>query len=291
MTVSQMLTFDIAFTLNNAYAEPLRVLLTSIMESNPKYFLRFHVVCSEFSEENRVKNAKLIDFFGNASIDYTEVNPQRFQGMKLPDYRVFPLETYYQFILADVFKDLDRILYLDVDIVVKGDLAPLYTMDLSGAYCAGVADFRCERIGHKYVLGMSASDTYVNSGMLLHNLKKIREDGKDAQLFEDTLALESRIRYADQDVINYTYRGFIKPVDSIYNYGTPYVRYQFWKRYDAVVIHYLGRTKPWRKWNPMQLHEAYYKFEKQMKAILGEPFNLFAVALHRMVTVRFGAKT
>lgn len=286
-----MLVLDIAFTLNNAYAEPLRVLLTSIMASNPKHTLRFHVICSDFSHENRLKNQTIIDYFKNGSIDYKEIDPAMFQGMRLPDYRVFPLETYYQYLLGDVFKELDRILYLDVDIVVRGDLAPLWEMNLDGFYCAGVVDFKCDKNGHKYVLGMSDSDVYVNSGVLLHNLTKIREDKKSQQLFADTFNLKDIIKYADQDIINYTYRGSVKAIDSIYNFGSSYVNRQFSKRRNAVIIHYLGKTKPWRKWNPLRLHEVYYRFEWQMKKILGEPFSLFGMIIQRVFLVRFRAKT
>lgn len=286
-----MLVLDIVFTLNNAYAEPLRVLLTSIMASNSAHFFRFHVICSDFSVENRFKNQKIIDFFKKGSIDYKEIDPAMFEGMRLPDYRVFPLETYYQYLLGDLFKELDRILYLDVDIVVKGDLAPLWRVDLNGFYCAGVADYKCEKNGHKYILGMANSDVYVNSGVLLHNLEKIRADKKSKELFTDTFNLKEIIKYADQDVINYTYRGSIKEVDNIYNFGPSYVRHQFSKRHEAVIVHYLGRTKPWRKWSPFRLHEVYYRFEKQMKQILGEPFSLLAMAIHRVFVVRFRTKT
>jgi len=285
-----MLVLDIVFTLNNAYAEPLRVLLTSIMASNPDHFIRFHVVYSDFSDENRVKNQKLIDYFKNASIDYKEIDPAMFHGMRLPDYRVFPLETYYQYLLVDIFKELDRILYLDVDIVVRRDLMPLWKIDLTGFYCAGVIDYKCDKNGHKFVLGMANSDVYVNSGVLLHNLKKIREDKKSQELFEDTFNLKDIIKYADQDVINYTYRGYIKVLDTIYNFGSSYVNRQFKKRRDAVIVHYLGRTKPWRKWNPLRLHEVYYKFEKQMKKILGEPFSYFGMAMNRVFIVRLRSK-
>jgi len=285
-----MLVLDIVFTLNNAYAEPLRVLLTSIMASNPNNFIRFHVVYSDFSDENRIKNQKLIDFFKNASIDYKEIDPAMFQGMRLPDYRVFPLETYYQYLLVDLFKELDRILYLDVDIIVKGDLAPLWNMDLTGFYCAGVVDYRCDKNGHKYVLGMADSDVYVNSGVLLHNLNKIREDKKSQELFADTFNLKDIIKYADQDVINYTYRGSIKVIDNIYNFGSSYVSSQLWRHHKVVIIHYLGRTKPWRKWNPLRMHEVYYKFERQMKQILGEPFSLFSIIIHRVFVARFRTK-
>ncbi|MFN5447344.1 MAG: glycosyltransferase family 8 protein [bacterium] len=286
-----MLTLDIAFTLNNAYAEPLRVLLTSIMASNSEHHLRFHVICSDFSDENRLKNQKIIDFFKNGSIDYKEIDPVMFEGMRLPDYRVFPLETYYQYLLVDVFKELDRILYLDVDIVVNGDLAPLWNTNLTGFYCAGVVDFKCDKNGHKYVLGMTDNHIYVNSGVLLHNLEKIRADKKAQELFADTFNLKDIIKYADQDVINYTYRGSIKEIDNIYNFGSSYVNRQFWKRRNAVIIHYLGRTKPWRKWNPLRLHEVYYRFEWQMKKILGEPFNLFTMAINRVLVARMRKKT
>jgi len=281
---------DIAFTLNNDYAEPLRVLLTSILVTNPRSFIRFHVICSDFSEENREKNQRLMDHFKNGSIDYSAVDPTRFARFRLPDYRIFPPETYYQYVLADVFPHLDKILYLDVDIVVNGDLLPLWNLDLTGYYCAGVVDYGCEKKGHKKVLGMADSDIYINSGVLLHNLAKIRADKKSEALFADTVKLEKQIKHADQDVISYTFRGAVKALDSIYNFGTPNVRHELLKRHRAVILHYLGRTKPWRKFNPFQMHRAYYRFERQMKQILGEPYHGAALLWQRLVMARLHAR-
>ncbi len=93
---------------------------------------------------------------------------------------------------ADRVKDLpERLIYLDTDTVLCGDIEELYRVDLAGAELGGVRDF----YGHRF-FGMN----YLNSGVLLLDLKKIRETGLFRRAIEACAA--KKIFLPDQTAIN-----------------------------------------------------------------------------------------
>ena len=92
-------------------------------------------------------------------------------------------------------RELDRILYLDCDVIVLGDLKPLYETDMGSCTAAGVRD--C--LGRSYLqnIGLEPDGLYCNSGVLL-----IRPDKWDEEEFIRFFRNNSAIRYPDQDIIN-----------------------------------------------------------------------------------------
>ena len=105
--------------------------------------------------------------------------------------------------LHRVFPQYDRILSLDVDTIVAHDIGELWDIDIDDYYIAG-----CKEL-HK-----SSSNLYVNAGVMLLNLAKLR-DGKGDELIK---ALnENRYAFNEQDCINQLCRGGILEIPSIYN--------------------------------------------------------------------------
>jgi len=102
-----------------------------------------------------------------------------------------------------IFPQYDRILSLDVDTIVARDIGELWDIDIDDYYLAG-----CKEL-HK-----SSFNLYVNAGVMLLNLAKLR-DGKGDELIK---ALnENRYAFNEQDCINQLCRGGILEIPSIYN--------------------------------------------------------------------------
>ena len=157
----------------------------------------------------------------------------------------------------------DKCIYLDTDIVVEGDITELYNVDADWDeyYCAGVRDCltitRAEWfLKHKDLLGIPSMDRYINAGVLLINLKQIKEDSllhrlEEAGYREDFL-------FYDQDAINSVcYEGIkliplkydVMPQVFFHNNSEIYSNYGRENVLDAkkspVVIHYMDKYKPW----------------------------------------------
>ena len=160
-----------------------------------------------------------------------------------------------KFDICDMLSQYDKILYLDGDIIVRKDLQDLYNVDLQDNYVACVV----------HSLGIVSGEKKMNSGVMLLNAKKIREENTKKILFETRKALGDR-KSMDQETFQIVFadkKMFLEPkynimMDKIdyekkyysinsYNqfYGTTYKsRKEILD--SAVIMHYTGAVKPWK---------------------------------------------
>lgn len=196
------------------------------------------------------------------------------------------VETYYRILgLKLLPENMDRILYLDVDMVIKGSLLPLYETDLSGKAFAVCEDIFGKINGfheaNKRRLSIPPEYSYFNAGVMLFNLALLREEQAADRMLENIYRDYERYEYNDQDVMNEMYYDRLVWVGwDMYNcppchfyldkaasaHGdVVFADYEMMKRmgddpeqflqnylnltqgiYDqAAVIHYLADTKPW----------------------------------------------
>ncbi len=149
-------------------------------------------------------------------------------------------------LLADKIEEIpDKILYLDIDIMVGNDLTKLYNIDITNYEYAAVKE--------KYGCWIIRPD-YINAGMLLLNMKKIKETG----LLEKARNLLKRrkLLFADQDAIFWsTTKKLILP--RIYNEQSKF------NKKDTVICHFCKRlmfrpyphTENYKQWNIEEVHK------------------------------------
>ena len=228
---------DICFAINDTYLEPLMVTLYSLLKSNVNSTFRFYVISNNLSECCQTRLQRFLGKFPLAEIELVSVDASRFQDLKISiDY--ITIETYYRYVLAELFPTLDKILYLDADLVVVGDISELWNTELGANYAASVHDTYIERIGYKQEIGFEESDLYINAGVILFNLDAIRKDNIIPQFFEQT---NRAFRFQDQDVLNVVFRKKIVRLPDKFN-----VLYSKKSKLDtANIIHYTGVHKPW----------------------------------------------
>ncbi|MBQ8871108.1 MAG: glycosyltransferase family 8 protein [Alphaproteobacteria bacterium] len=266
-----MLKTNIVFAVNDGYAEKLGVTVVSILENNKNDNFSFYVLSSDFSEKSKQKLSEIKKKYQNFSIEYIEPDKSLFAGLKL-NIEYISIETYYRYIIANILPSADRALYLDADLVVNGSLSELYNTDIGKYYCAGVKDYHIDKIGYKSQIGFSDDDLYINAGVLLLNLEAIRKENLVEKLFENTKIFANSISYQDQDIINITFKGKIRPLDSIFNFATINTKKEKNKRQTAVVIHYTGKRKPWHKGCKNKMRKVWNKYFYIYKKIVGENF-------------------
>ena len=144
----------------------------------------------------------------------------------------------------------DRVIYLDSDIVVNLDIGEVWDIDMKGSALAGVRDdFLSSK--HRSFLSPEALSArlngcdlsaYVNSGMLVFDLRKLRNEGKENLLEPCSQWFERHrhsARYLDQDFLNAHFRGDITLVDERFN------RHGSTGDTENTIIHYTGPVKPW----------------------------------------------
>ena len=180
----------------------------------------------------------------------------------------------YKMLIADKLPRLDKALYLDTDVIVRGDLSELFATDLGDAYLGGVPNMLNqvtlrERISAQAEL--KEMDWYVNAGVLLLNLAAIRRDGVASRW----QALLGRFAGSvDQHILNHVCRGRIAFLPLRYNVclsnldlyrdGTAHAFAspgECRRAYDdPVIFHFTLRTKPWDYYDLPFAHEWFRHF-------------------------------
>jgi lipopolysaccharide biosynthesis glycosyltransferase len=178
--------------------------------------------------------------------------------------------TYLRFMLPDLLRSLRRVIYLDADVVVHRDIGDLWRTPLGGHPIAGVRDFpiiaendRQERAGEgrlvryfREVLHIDP-ETYVNAGVLLLDLHRLRLDSFGARGLAISRDRHSELKWGDQDVINIEFDGRKNLLDSRWNFIPalderklqslrPGLRVEALRQREGPFItHHAGPNKPW----------------------------------------------
>ena len=113
----------------------------------------------------------------------------------------------YRLMIPRLLGDVDRCVYLDSDLVVEGDIAELFDVDLGEKCVGGVRDCEVYRDSDDWrsILGIPSLAGYINSGVLLMDLRRIRDLHLDVVL--ERLGYNDEYRYNDQDAINVAFYG------------------------------------------------------------------------------------
>lgn len=169
-----------------------------------------------------------------------------------------------KFELPNIFDELDTILYLDGDIIVKNRIDDIFNLDITGYYAAAVKD---AGVLYNKSLKNNLSNEYFNSGVMYLNLSLMRSHQISELLFEEKYSSED-ITLMDQNVFNKVFKGKVLLLSSFYNtlyvnlvrathfhglsisqinrfYGTDYKSIQEMGN-QAAIIHYASVEKPWK---------------------------------------------
>lgn len=152
------------------------------------------------------------------------------------------------FVGSQLPSDVDRVLYLDGDVLVRGSLAPLLATDLDGATVAACPDYWGQHHAWRDPVFRSLTDAppaagYFNSGVMVIDLAAWRRDAVERAVLEVVAGNDRALRNLDQDVLNAVLWDRWLPVDwRRWNY--PGSR-PGWFSGDASIVHFFGPHKPW----------------------------------------------
>ena len=247
------------------YVMPTSVAIQSMIDSKPKdVSYTIHIIASALSAETEEQFRKFSS--DTLLIDIIRENAEkRFSGYHDFDPNSIcaaSISALLKFVIADLLPNLERVLYLDGDLIVKTNLEEIYYTDIRDYYAAAVVDSGSIYFKHEYVKKVK---NYFNSGVMLLNLNKIREDNMVAVLLKTKKELKDT-SLMDQNVFNLVFDGKVKLLPVIYNfmpvslyrsdakwnieqincvYGTDFDnKKQLYA--SAKIIHYSSKDKPWK---------------------------------------------
>jgi len=198
-----------AYCLDDGYAECTCVSMASML-ANTKSKIHFHVISNRLSDENKAKLSSLSERFSHGKWSFHEFS---FDSNKFEIGNTYlTIETYYRFFLPAILPDLERILYIDGDTVINGDISELYNTNL-GAHTAGVIvdSFSSKLTERNKAIGFNNDDLYFNAGVILIDLRKFKKYKFDKQISTIIPKLYKKLKKlnqgwsADQELLNYRF--------------------------------------------------------------------------------------
>lgn len=257
---------NILVTLDENYIPYLNVMLASLLYSNRDCCFDVYLLHSSIKEENVTETRKLLENHGKLIM----INAQNIGLEGAPTTSRYPQEIYYRIFAARYLpKTLDRILYLDPDIIVNGSLKKLYMLPMDEYYFAAASHTGgFLRKVNSIRLDMDEDSQYINSGVMLMNLELLRKEQNYDDVFRFIEKRKKFLVLPDQDIISSLYGSKIYALDSfrynmtekLYKRHAPFEKdiNIDWVRKHSVIIHYCGRNKPWRENYSGQL-DVFYK--------------------------------
>ncbi len=247
---------NILLSVNDTYVFPSRVLITSIAENNKTEQVVIYLFYHDLSQAGRNLIEKTAVETGNVTVNFVFIEKQLFSNMpmKAEMNPYITIETYYRLAISEKLPDnIDRILYLDTDMVVNGSLKELYSLPFQGNMAIVCEDLglRLNRKARKKVyenLGFDNADRYFNAGMLLINADLFRQNYSLNAFQRFISEYYEKLIFHDQDVLNYLWKNSVQYTDyNKYNarpFYYPYTRKSESILNNAVIIHY--GEKPWQ---------------------------------------------
>lgn len=280
-----MQKLNIVFTIDKNYVQHFTVACTSLLENNSEFIDKIYLVHS-ITENDILEKEKLKISLNYFKQKYNIVIEQIFLFNNVLDkFKIshhITKATYFRLLLPEILPDnIDKILYLDSDIIVNGilnDLLKLNFVIKNDVYlnCSTLSEsmntdneYYLMAVDHQHEISIPQLERlrmighsglkYFNAGVMYINLKKWRDDNISNKLIENAIKHNDHIILWDQDVLNitfdmqwgeldYSYNAFNLTAEDINN--------------ELKIIHYISSLKPWHFDNNHPYKYLYWKYLK-----------------------------
>ena len=273
---------NIVCATDDNFVQHCSIMLTSLLVNNSD--VQIYVLTEGLKPENEKLIREEVEDKGG-KVDFCIVDSSIVEKFPMPEgagLQHISRATYYRLLISDLLPDsVDKVIYMDCDIIVNKSIQELWDTDLTGYALAASKQigfgYEAERLGYPIEYG------YFNAGVNMINLTYFREHNVSEQLIKYIADNYSKIKYHDQDTLNavlydktlhimpqwnmtsiiYSFRlsmrGDSKNGKVICDYKDEKDNALLNKRYPHVV-HYVSRPKPWQKDCVHPLYDLYYDY-------------------------------
>lgn len=284
MSADQRRRIELTSGFDDNYLPHFCVLLEGLRQYSGQHQLVMHALYTSIPNARR----EAVDrHFSDIEIKWYSVDRDH------PALRLTPLihisSATYLRLLTDVIVDanVERLLYLDVDIAIAQDILPLWLTDLNGHSLAATLDQGISDVDlseFKRLHELTGDALYFNAGVLVLDLSKIRQAGEFKQALNLLVADRERYALADQDALNVVFWGNWQELPASWNFQRSLLYDDINMQGDArdhalapAVIHFTGSQKPWNRneWHPYawlylkQLRKSVFRGEVEAKGKIG----------------------
>ncbi len=268
------------YTCDDNYIWLMGISVISLFENNKSVDnLDVYVLTNNISNSNKVLVNDIAKEYGRR-IEVIEI-----ANLKIPQSltsKRWPTSAYIR-LFAGVYLPsiIEKVIYVDCDTIVEGNIEDLEEIDIDKKSIWGVKD--C--IGKKYKknIGLSIDDIYINAGILILNLNKLRSVDVSERLHNFMKQYGKRVNYADQDVLNGCFSGDIGCIPPQFNVMTIVASYSYKEimtlrrptNYYSemeikkavekpLIVHFTTNMRTIRPWYYNSNHPRRYEFRKYM---------------------------
>lgn len=243
---------NILLSFNSNYFLPALVLLRSLLMNNRWCEnITVYVLYLELTEEEIRRFSDAAREFGNGQAVFVRVPEDAFADAPL-HLKWISRETYYRLLAQELLPEsVERILYLDVDMIVCGSLEEFYWQDFEGNLLVACCSYRAFTPVPEVLRQLTLPDDciYFNAGVLLYDLKGQRREIDPEIYREYPVLFYKQLKYGDQDVLNAVFYGMTKLADhriyNMFDFEIKRARDVERVRKKTVIFHFNGKGKPW----------------------------------------------
>lgn len=248
-------------------------MLTSLFENNKELNFCIYILTEHLSDRSKNELATLANSY-NQRIEIITVDSEILKNCPIRQGDHVSIATYYRLLAPKLLpSNIEKILYLDCDMIIDSDITDLYNVDINGYPIAMSLDetfFDDEKYQR---LDYDKKYLYQNAGVALFNIKYWRDNNIVEKCFEYISNNADKIIFHDQDTLNALLHKEIKQLPIKYNLQTGFLYNAYKKNYkneiddimeaamSPIIIHYTGPGKPWFKGSrhPFVKKYIYYK--------------------------------
>lgn len=259
----------IVLAADDNYAMPCGVCITSILTNNKSEDIKIAILTTGLNDDNINRFKQTASRF-NRGIEIKIIEDSIFQGLQVSDR--FPQSIYFRFLIPILFPQEKIALYLDCDIVVNGDIKPLFNVDLASYACACVGDQCGDDIRLKN--SVPGVKVYFNSGVMLLNLEYWRKHNISKKCIE-YISNHGDLIYPDQEALNNVLIEQVKIIGYEWNFQELlylcakelFLSRDKWQtveqaKLNPVIIHYTRHLKPWHVECEHPLKDLFIDYQK-----------------------------
>ncbi len=247
---------QLLFTADEHYAVRIPTVLKSLQLSHPGSSFHIHLICDGLSEPAAAALREACERFGFAFFLYP-VSKELLSDAPITKY--YSKAMYYRMLASQILPPtLDRVLYLDPDVLVINSLEPLWALDLNGCMFAAASHGEEDGlVSNVNRIRLDTASAYYNTGVLLMDLAQCRRVIRPIEIFSFIRENEHKLLLPDQDVFNALFGGRTLLIpNEIWNYDArKYSHYllrsggemnEAWVIRNTAVLHFCGKEKPWK---------------------------------------------
>ena len=268
---------NIVFASDNNYAQHTAVAMASVLvNTKVPQKIQFYLIDDEIQQENKEKITKTVQNLGG-NIEFIKI-----KNSKLEDCYVsgeLSRASYFRLDIANILdENIEKIIYLDCDLLVYDDIEKMWQLDMGGKPVAATCDLgimasaRVRKQKNKFI-GLPFDAPYFNAGVLMMDLKKWRDDNYAEAII--ALATQNKYPNHDQDALNKFFMNnwqeiplrwdVIPPVFNLFLkiVTKPDLRKKAIEaKLNPAIFHYAGGYKPWEYEIHDGFNDKYYEYLK-----------------------------